>query len=94
MNPVGNDIRCARHDQLACFRLAAGAAEMGMLGKAFHGGENALRYPACCRGLIPFDKLPNFGEVADGLFRPDYSHDGGGNSRFLPQDRSQRAVFS
>jgi hypothetical protein len=44
--------------------------------------------------LIPFDKLPNFGEVADGLFRPDYSHDGGGNSRFLPQDRSQRAVFS
>ena len=67
---------------------------MRMLGKAFHGGEYALRHAACCRGLILFDILPNFDEVGDSRLGPDYSHDGGGSSRFLPQERSQRAVFS
>jgi hypothetical protein len=44
--------------------------------------------------LIPLDILPNFDEVSDSGLGPDYSHDGGGSSRFLPQERSQRAVFS
>jgi hypothetical protein len=94
VNPVRNDIRCARHDELACFWLTSGAAEMGMLGKAFNGGEYALRHAARCCGLIPFDILPNFDEVGNGRLGPDYSHDGGGSSLFLPQERSHRAVFS
>jgi hypothetical protein len=44
--------------------------------------------------LILFDIPPNFDEVGDGRLGPDYSHYGAGNSRFLPQERSQRAVFS
>ncbi len=94
VNQVGNNIRCACHDELTCIWLATGAAEMRMLGKAFHGGENALRHAASCRRLILFDIPPNFDEVGDGRLGPDYSHYGAGNSRFLPQERSQRAVFS
>jgi hypothetical protein len=94
VNPVGNDIWCARHDEFASFRFAAGPAKVGMLGEAFHGREDSLRHAACCRGLILLDVLANFGEVGDGRFGPNYSHDGGGSSRFLPQERSQRAVFS
>jgi hypothetical protein len=44
--------------------------------------------------LILLDKLANFDEVGDGRLGPDDSHHGGGSSRFLPQERSQRAVFS
>lgn len=94
VNSVGNNIGRACHDEFACFWFAAGAAEMRMLGKAFHGGEYALRHAACCRGLILFDVLPNSDQIGDGCLSPDYSHDGGGSSRFLPQERSHRAVFS
>jgi hypothetical protein len=44
--------------------------------------------------LIMFNVSPNFDEVSNGRLGPDYSHDGGGSSRFLPQERSHRAVFS
>lgn len=94
VNPVGNNIRCAGHDELARIWLAAGASEMRMTGKAFHGGEYTLRHAACCCRLIPFDILPNFDEVGDRRLGPDYSHEGGGSSRFLPHERSHRAAFS
>ena len=94
VNPVRNNIGCAAHDELARFWLAAGAAEMRMPRQALHGDENALRHAACRGGLILFDISPDFDEVGDGRLGPNYSHDGGGNSSFLPQERSQRAVFS
>lgn len=67
MNPVGNDVWCACHNEFARFWFAGGAAEMGMRGKAFHGGEYALRYATCCCGLILFNISPNFDEVGDGV---------------------------
>jgi len=94
VNPVRNNIRRACHDEFTYIWFAARAAEIGMVGQAFDAGENALRHATRCCGLIPFDVLPDFNEVGDGRFGPNYSHDGAGSSRFLPQERSQRAVFS
>jgi hypothetical protein len=48
----------------------------------------------CGRRLVLFDILPDFDEVGDGCFRPNYSHGGGGNSRFLSQERNQRDASS
>ena len=64
-----------------------------MLGMPFNGGEYALRNARRCGGMILFDVLPDFGEVNEDRLDSDYSHGGGGNSRFLPQDRNQRATF-
>ena len=64
-----------------------------MLGKLFYGGEYALRNAGRCGGMIPFDVLPDYDEVNEDRLDSDYSHGGGGNSRFLPQDRNQRATF-
>lgn len=94
MNPIGNDIRCARDDEFACFRFAAGTTQVRVLGKPFHRGKNALSQSARGRRLILFDVLPDVNKVGDGRLGPDYSHDGADNSRFLPQERNQRAVFS
>src|ERR1700693_265377 len=94
VNPVGDDIWRARYDEFACFGLPPGATKMRMLGKPFHGGKDALRHPACCRGLILFDVSANLDEVSNGRLGPDYSHYGGGSSRFFPQERNQRAVFA
>jgi hypothetical protein len=94
VNPIGNDIRRARDDEFACFGFAARMTKVWMLGKPFHGIENSLSQSARGHRLILFDKLPDFDEVGDGRFGPDYSHDGGGSSRFLPQERSQRDASS
>ena len=91
---VRNDIRCASNNEFACPGFASGAAKMRVLGKPFHGNKNVMRYAARRCRLILLDKLTNLDEVGDGRFRPDYSHDGGGNSRFLPQERNQCATFS
>jgi len=64
-----------------------------MLGKLFYGVEYALRNAGRCGGMIPFDVLPDYDEVNEDRLDSDYSHGGGGNSRFLPQDRNQRATF-
>src|SRR4029077_5638489 len=55
-----------------------------MLGKLFYGGEYALRNAGRCGGMIPFDVLPDYDEVNEDRLDSDYSHGGGGNSRFLP----------
>jgi hypothetical protein len=89
VNLIGNDIGRARHDEFACLRFAAGIPEMGMLGKPFHGIENPLSQSARSHRLVLLDILPDFDEVGDGRFGPDYLHHGGDSSRFLPQDRSQ-----
>jgi len=67
---------------------------MGMLGKPFYGNENALSQSARGHGLVLVDIVADFDKVGDGRFGPDYSHDGGGSSRFLPQERNQRAASS
>ncbi len=94
VNPVGNNIWYTLHNEFARFGFAARMTKVGMLGKPFHRLENPLSQSACRCGLILFDVLPDFDEVGDGCFRPDYLHDGGGSSRFLPQERSQRAASS
>ena len=45
-------------------------------------------------GLVAFDVGLNIGEVPYGLASPDYSHEGAGTLRFLPQDLSQGSTFS
>ena len=44
--------------------------------------------------LVLFDIGLDLGEVKEGFAGPDYSHEGGGTFRFLPQDLSQRSTFS
>src|ERR1700682_374909 len=41
VNPGGNDVWCAAHDEFACFGFAAGSPEVGMLGKPLHGSTSA-----------------------------------------------------
>jgi hypothetical protein len=94
LNLVRNNVRRAGYDKFASFRFASGATEVRKFGKAFHGGKNQVRHSTRRCRLILFDKLANLGKVCDGSLGPDYWHDGGGNSRFLPQERSHRAVFS
>jgi len=94
VNLIGNDIGCARHDEFARFGFAARMTKVWMLGKPFHGIENSLSQSARGHRLVLLDILPDFDEIGDGRFGPDYSHDGGGSSRFLPQERSQRDASS
>ena len=94
VHSIGDDIRCARHDEFPRFGFAPGMPEVRMLGKPFRRLEDALSQSACGRRLVLFDILSDFDEVGDGSFGPDYSHDGGGNSRFLPHERNQRAASS
>jgi hypothetical protein len=67
---------------------------MRMFDKPFHRIDDALGQSAGSHRLIKFEILPNFDEVSDGRFGPDYSDDGVGSSRFLPQERSHRAASS
>ena len=94
VHSIGDDIRCARNDEFPHFGFAPGMTEVKMLGKPFRRLEDTLSQSACGRRLVLFDILSDFDEVGDGSFGPDYSRDGGGSSRLLPQERSHRAAFS
>ncbi len=94
VNPVGNNIGCTRHNEFARVRFTARMTKVGMLGKPVHGCKDALSQSTRSRRLVLFDIITDADKVGDGRFGPDYLHDGGGNSRLLPQERSQRAVFS
>jgi hypothetical protein len=94
VNPRGDDIQRTRQNEFARFGFAAGMSEMGMFGETLHGEKNALSQSERSHRLIKFDILPDFDEVGDGRFGPDYSHDRGGSSRFLPQERSHRDASS
>jgi hypothetical protein len=63
-----------------------------MLGKTINGEEDALSQSAPSRRLVLFYIVSDFDKVGDGRFGPDYSHDGGDSSPFLPQERNQRAA--
>ena len=51
VHSIGDDIRCARHDEFSRFGFAPGMTEVGMLGKPFRRLEDALSQSACGRGL-------------------------------------------
>ena len=94
VNLIGNDIRSSCYDEFSRFRFAAGMAEVGMPGQSFYRNENPLGRSAGGFGFVLLDITSDVDEVGDSRLGPDYSHDGGGSSRFLPHERSQRAVFS
>lgn len=94
MNPIGNDVRRAPNDQFARIGFSTGVPEVRMPGEPLDGSENPLSQPAGGFGFVLCDELLNLDEVRDCRGGPNYSHDGGGSSRFLPHERSQRAVFS
>ena len=94
VNLIGNGIRSSCYDEFSRFGFAAGMAEMRMLGESFRRVNNAFRQSTGGFRFILLNILANLNEVGDSGVGPDYSHDGAGSSRFLPQERSQRAAFS
>jgi len=57
VHSIGDDIRCARHDEFSRFGFAPGMTEAGVLGKPFRRLEDALSQSACGRRLVLFDIL-------------------------------------
>lgn len=91
---VANDIRTATHDEFSGFGFSTRTAQVRMLCQAFRRPNNAFGDSARCLRIILLDILSDSYEVGDSSAGPDYSHVGGGSSRFLPQERSQRAVLT
>jgi len=91
---VRNQIRRSRNDELTRAGVTAWAAKVWVTRKTLNGFYNLPCYTSGGRWLVLLDVCPNFDEVFNCGWRPDYSHTGGGSSRFLPQERSQRDTFS
>jgi hypothetical protein len=94
INSIGNNVRRAGHYKLARSGFASWTAEMRMVCQSLNRGDDPQRQSTRSFRLVLLDISADVDEVGDGRLGPDYSHDGGGSSRFLPQERSQRAVFS
>lgn len=90
---IWNDVRRPSYDQLARARLASGAAKVRVLRETFNRCENSLRHTSRSGRTVLLDVLPNLCEVCDCSGGPNYSHDGGGNLRFRPQDLNHRETF-
>jgi hypothetical protein len=91
---VGNDVRGIGDDQLARPGFSPWTAEVGILGQQGNGFADGSGDISRGLRLIAFNVGLNIGQVPDGLASPDYSHEGAGTLRFLPQDLSQRSTFS
>ena len=91
---VGNDVRGVRDDQLSRPRLSPWTPEVGILGQVGNGFADGSSDFSRGLGVVAFNVGLNIGEVPYGLASPDYSHEGAGTLRFLPQDLSQGSTFS
>jgi hypothetical protein len=91
---VGNDVRGISDDQLARAGFSPWTAEVGILGQIANGLADGSGNISRGLGLIAFNVGLNVRQVPYGLASPNYSHEGAGTLRFLPQDLSQRSTFS
>jgi hypothetical protein len=94
VNSIADNIRSARHNKFARFGFTTRMPKVRMSGETLRGIKNPLCQSARSRWIIPFNISVNADQICTSRFGPDYSHDGGGNKRFLPHERSQRLIFS
>ena len=88
--PVRDEVRRARNDELTRAGHSAGATKMWEPGHAFDGGHERGGDTASRAGVLARDVRPKVSQVADRARRPDDGHARGAlRSRFRPHDRSQ-----
>lgn len=91
---VGKDVGRPGNNEFARLGFATRMTEMGMFGELFNAGENSCSHASRSPRFVLRDEFLDFNQVGDGRFRPNYSHDGAGDSRLVPHERNQRDTFS
>ncbi len=105
---VDNDVGSPADDQLPNSRPGTSAAKGGMMSESFHDRHDARCQPFRGLGVLQGVVGADFLKAGSGEWRPDdlyrhrassscslpQTHFGGGNSRSVPQERSQAFMSS